>query len=123
TVMHGSRIYRFLLPAALMIAAGAAPAQLFRRSEFLLTGVVDRYPSRSGEVTVRGRDGQTYTLYVNDARVDLGPQGYGPWDELRPGALVDVYGSFRGARQIDATLIRIVGRESGAPPREAVREW
>jgi hypothetical protein len=117
------RIYHLLLVAALVVAAGAAPAQIFRRSEFLLTGVVDRYPSRSGEVALRGRDGQTYTLYLRDAHVDLGPEGYGTWEDLRPGALIDVYGSYRGARQIDATLIRVVGRESGAPPREAIREW
>jgi Domain of unknown function (DUF5666) len=116
-------IRHLLLAAALLLAAGAAPAQIFRRSEFLLTGVVDRFPSRSGEVVVRGRDGQSYQLFLREARVDLGPEGNGTWEDLRPGALVDVYGSFRGSRQIDATLIRVVGRESGAPPGEAVREW
>jgi hypothetical protein len=116
-------IRHLLLAAALLLAAGAAPAQIFRRSEFLLTGVVDRFPSRSGEVVVRVRDGQSYQLFLREARVDLGPEGNGTWEDLRPGALVDVYGSFRGSRQIDATLIRVVGRESGEPPREAVREW
>lgn len=117
------QIHRVLLAAALFLAAGAAPGQIFRRSEFLLTGVVDRFPSRSGEVAVRGRDGETYTLFLREARVDLGPEGNGTWEDLRPGALIDVYGSYRGARQIDATLIRVVGRENGTLPREPVREW
>jgi hypothetical protein len=122
-IMHPQSTYRLLLTLALLLTASAASAQIFRRSEFLITGVVDGFPSRSGEVTVRGRDGQTYKLFLRDARVDLGPEGNGTWEELRPGALVDIYGSFRGAREIDAILIRVVGRESGAPPREAIREW
>jgi hypothetical protein len=123
TSTHCRNVRRVLLVAALFLAAGAALGQIFRRSEFLLTGVVDRFPSRSGEVAVRGRDGETYTLFLREARVDLGPEGNGTWEDLRPGALIDVYGSYRGARQIDATLIRVVGRESGTLPREPVREW
>jgi Domain of unknown function (DUF5666) len=116
-------VSRLLLASALFLLAADAPAQIFRRSEFLLTGVVDRFPSRSGQVAVRGRDGETYTLFLREARVDLGPEGNGTWEDLRPGALIDVYGSYRGARQIDATLIRVVGGENGTLPREPVREW
>jgi hypothetical protein len=100
-----------------------SPAQLLGRSDFLFTGILDRFPDREGRIAARGRNGELYTLRAQGARVEVGNRGPGTWEDLRPGAIVDVYGQWRGRREAVVTRLQLVGRETGVPPREAIRDW
>lgn len=119
--MRGRALMLFLLLLALSPSSGRA--QILGRPEFLLSGVLDRFPDDEGRVTVRGRDGERYTLFARGARVEVGNRGPGNWEELRPGRIVDVYGEWRGRRAAEVGRLHVVGGETGVPPREAIREW
>lgn len=112
-----------LLALTTAILSAPAPAQLLGRGEFLFTGVLDRFPDREGRVTARRRDGELYTLLAQGARIEIGYRGPGSREELRPGAVVDVYGQWRGAREAVVSRLHLVGQGTGVPPREAIREW
>lgn len=111
--------------AALLPGATVAPAwaQLLGPPEYLTTAILERFPDREGRILVRGRDGQTYTLYARGARVEVGNRGPGTWDDLRLGVVVDLYGQRRGSREFTVARLHIVGGETGVAPRQAIREW
>lgn len=112
----------FLALTSALLAA-PSPAQLLGRNEFLFTGILDRFPDREGRVMARGRDGELYTLRAHGARIEIGYRGPGTREDLRPGAVVDVYGQWRGRREAVVSRLHLVGQDTGTPPREAIREW
>jgi hypothetical protein len=112
-----------LLFLLLALLPGAGRGQLLSRNEFLFTGILDRFPDRAGQLALRARDGDLYTVQAHGARVEVGNRGPGNWDDLRPGVILDVYGEWRGRREAAASRLQAVGGDTGVPPREAIREW
>lgn len=119
--MTARRVFLVSLLALILPLSGSA--QLLDGNQFLFTGILDRFPDTEGRMAVRTRDGELVTLLARGARVEVGSRGPGTWEDLRPGAILDVYGERRGGREAVARRLVIVGGETGVPPREAIREW
>jgi hypothetical protein len=115
--------WALLLLLDLCIPFVSGGSQFMGPREFLFSAIVDRFPDRDHRITVRRRGGDLITLRATGVRVEVGNLGPGTWEMIRPGVVVDVYGKWRGAREVDTVRLHVVGGRTGVPPREAIREW
>src|SRR5437879_2287003 len=104
--------------------------QLADRGPLIVWGAIERLYS-SQRVLVRTDDDKLYSARASGATIELTGGDLGRWDDLRIGQQVDVFGTVRDDRSVDASHIRITGgrptdrldrgsvedRDRYAPPR------
>jgi hypothetical protein len=102
---------KLLYLAGLLVAALPTPSRpqaLAAQDSLMVWGTVERlYPG--SRVLVRSDDDRLYEVRARGARIQLTGGDAGRWDDLRVGQGVDVFGSLRSDKSVNASLIRITG--------------